>query len=493
MPYPRFTKVIINHFISKDNTISIRNQINLHTIRDDILLDTLKFVSKTKDCQKYGALIPNGMINQNVKDSKTYMTYYNFSTGKGEPKKKGKHVKRSAKKTSTTSIDGVVIIDTLDVSISKKKGPAKADRGKGIELLSDAALLEKTHMKKAIKKSRRETHKLQVSGSNEGSDFESEGDSEEKSDDDNDKNENDDDNEEDDSDNDDGDNDDGDNDDVGNDDEGNDDEGSNEDSDQTDSDDDENSFFTLKDYEEEEQYKEFVLTLERNKSDDDNEIYKEEDDDVAKEVSVLETKVSEFNQTSQFAETVSLISSIVDNYLASKLKEEVNEASWLQSNKLKEEAKAENQEFINQVDSTMKKIIKEQVKAQISKIIPQIEDYVTESLEAKVLYKSSSKSTQAEEPEFEATDIEIHHDQGNESGHIDDQPDNKDGPKHDYKTLPLIEDQGRQVVPTDYFINNDLEYLKGGSSSRKYATSTTRTKAAKYDNIKGIEDMVPTL
>nr|GEU95317.1 hypothetical protein [Tanacetum cinerariifolium] len=61
------------------------------------------------------------------------------------------------------------------------------------------------------------------------------------------------------------------------------------------------------------------------------------------------------------------------------------------------------------------------------------------------------------------------------------------------KPLPLIEDRGRQVVPVDYFINNELEYLKGGSSSRKCTTSTTRTKAAKYDNIKGIEDMVPTL
>nr|GEU44090.1 hypothetical protein [Tanacetum cinerariifolium] len=59
--------------------------------------------------------------------------------------------------------------------------------------------------------------------------------------------------------------------------------------------------------------------------------------------------------------------------------------------------------------------------------------------------------------------------------------------------LPLIEVQGRQVVPTDYFFNNDLGYLKGGSSSRKYTTSTTKTKAAKYDNIEGIEYMVLTL
>ncbi|GJV96582.1 hypothetical protein Tco_1548159 [Tanacetum coccineum] len=200
--------------------------------------------------------------------------------------------------------------------------------------------------------------------------------------------------------------------------------------------------------------------------------------------------------------------------------------------------------------------------------------------------KSSGKSTQAEEPEFEAANTEMQQDQGNKSGHLDDQPNNEDAPKHDWfqtpdkpptpdhawnkskyligtpidfsayvmnrlkidnltqeilvgpafnllkctcksfaeleynfkecykaindrlnwhnpegrkysfdlsKPLPLIEDRGRQVVPTDYFINNDLEYLKGGSSSSKYVTSTTRTKAAKYDNIEGIEDMVPTL
>nr|GEX80067.1 hypothetical protein [Tanacetum cinerariifolium] len=53
--------------------------------------------------------------------------------------------------------------------------------------------------------------------------------------------------------------------------------------------------------------------------------------------------------------------------------------------------------------------------------------------------------------------------------------------------------QDRQVVPVNYFINNDFEYLKGGSSSIKYRTSTTKTKAAKYNDIQGIEDMVPSL
>ncbi|GJX51534.1 uncharacterized mitochondrial protein-like protein [Tanacetum coccineum] len=60
-------------------------------------------------------------------------------------------------------------------------------------------------------------------------------------------------------------------------------------------------------------------------------------------------------------------------------------------------------------------------------------------------------------------------------------PKGKEYPFDLNKPLSLIMDQGCQVLPVDYFINNDLEYLKGGSSSKKYTTSTTKTKAAKHD------------
>nr|GFC02291.1 hypothetical protein [Tanacetum cinerariifolium] len=58
--------------------------------------------------------------------------------------------------------------------------------------------------------------------------------------------------------------------------------------------------------------------------------------------------------------------------------------------------------------------------------------------------------------------------------------------------LPLIPDnRGRRVILFTHFINNDLEYLRGGTSSRKYTTSVTKTKAADYGHIKWIEDLVP--
>ncbi|GKC91611.1 hypothetical protein Tco_1152260 [Tanacetum coccineum] len=86
------------------------------------------------------------------------------------------------------------------------------------------------------------------------------------------------------------------------------------------------------------------------------------------QVSALESKISEFRQTSQFAEAVSSILGIFYTYLASKRKEAVDV-----------------------VDSTMKAIIKEQVQAQVSKIMPKIEKYITESLGAEVLVISTNQ------------------------------------------------------------------------------------------------------
>ncbi|GJV26211.1 hypothetical protein Tco_1378906 [Tanacetum coccineum] len=60
------------------------------------------------------------------------------------------------------------------------------------------------------------------------------------------------------------------------------------------------------------------------------------------------------------------------------------------------------------------------------------------------------------------------------------------------KLLPLIPNaQARLVIPFDHFINNDLEYLKGGSSIQKYTTSITKTKAADYGQVKWNEDRIP--
>ncbi|GKD75952.1 hypothetical protein Tco_1334234, partial [Tanacetum coccineum] len=63
---------------------------------------------------------------------------------------------------------------------------------------------------------------------------------------------------------------------------------------------------------------------------------------------------------------------------------------------LRDEAQADNEDFINKLDDNIKKIIKEQVKeqvkAQVSKILPKIEKTVNEQLEAEVLTRLSNES-----------------------------------------------------------------------------------------------------
>ncbi|GJS32592.1 hypothetical protein Tco_0530974 [Tanacetum coccineum] len=49
------------------------------------------------------------------------------------------------------------------------------------------------------------------------------------------------------------------------------------------------------------------------------------------------------------------------------------------------------------------------------------------------------------------------------------------------KPLPLQDYQGRLITPVHFFFNNNLEYLKTRNKERKYASSLTKTKAARYD------------
>ncbi|GJT42462.1 hypothetical protein Tco_0951177 [Tanacetum coccineum] len=173
MPYPRFTKVIINHFISKYKTIFMRNKINLHTIRDDSLLGTLKFVSKTQDYQQYGALIPDDMINQDIKDSQAYKTYYDFATGKVPPRKARKYKKVASPLRKLSPVKEAEPV---------KKGKELRDLPRSLllrqqQVLSSEILLvslsEAAQLKEATKRSKKDYHISQASGSGDGTNFES--------------------------------------------------------------------------------------------------------------------------------------------------------------------------------------------------------------------------------------------------------------------------------------------------------------------------------
>nr|GEZ04234.1 hypothetical protein [Tanacetum cinerariifolium] len=78
--YPRFTKVIIHHFMTKKPSIPRRNNVNWHYVRADILV-----------------------VNDEIKNSKAYKEYYACATGEAAPKPKASAKrKRSGSNTSIT-------------------------------------------------------------------------------------------------------------------------------------------------------------------------------------------------------------------------------------------------------------------------------------------------------------------------------------------------------------------------------------------------------
>ncbi|GJR85974.1 hypothetical protein Tco_0209985 [Tanacetum coccineum] len=52
MSYPRFTKIIIDYFMSKDLSISRRNKMFWHTARDDTMFTSMRCISRHEDTQK---------------------------------------------------------------------------------------------------------------------------------------------------------------------------------------------------------------------------------------------------------------------------------------------------------------------------------------------------------------------------------------------------------------------------------------------------------
>ncbi|GKC30540.1 hypothetical protein Tco_1037834, partial [Tanacetum coccineum] len=135
MPYPRFTKTIIQHFISKYKTISMRNNLFMHGVKNDSVLGFIKFVSKYEIRQVYGKLIPDVLVSKEMMESKAYKTYLDFATGKVIPKEARKRTKAHTKETSLTTNENFISEDpdtTLELAKSiiiieaKKQEAAKA-------------------------------------------------------------------------------------------------------------------------------------------------------------------------------------------------------------------------------------------------------------------------------------------------------------------------------------------------------------------------------
>ncbi|GJS40834.1 hypothetical protein Tco_0565877 [Tanacetum coccineum] len=184
MFYPRFTKIIIHHFLEKDKSISMRNGTFMHTARDNILLETMIFVSRHKDTQIYGVILPKEMTNQAMLDSIAYKTYYAIASGAEPPKSKKSQKKSDSAISSKESLSKKKLAKamkdipstkkpTTKPKPTKKKAPVKADRGKSLNVLSEVALSQAAQLNEVTKPSKKDFHISHASGSGDGTDFQS--------------------------------------------------------------------------------------------------------------------------------------------------------------------------------------------------------------------------------------------------------------------------------------------------------------------------------
>nr|GEY84490.1 hypothetical protein [Tanacetum cinerariifolium] len=164
MYYPRFTKVIIRHFMSNDPSIPRRNKVNWHYVRDDHMFSTIKLICRHQNTQWFGALLPIELTNEDIRKSNAYKEYYAVATGATPPKPKASVWK--TRSSSDTTITPPTAVAGPRMTTSKKgKQAAKATKAKSLSAPSKVAMTEAQQLKLVTKRSLQQTHISQASGS----------------------------------------------------------------------------------------------------------------------------------------------------------------------------------------------------------------------------------------------------------------------------------------------------------------------------------------
>nr|GEX16734.1 hypothetical protein [Tanacetum cinerariifolium] len=138
MCYPRFTKVIIDYLMSKDQSLSRRNKMFWHTVRDDRMFNTIRVISRHQDTQIYGAILLAAFTNQEMLNFKAYKEYYAIASRAEPPKAKTKYKKKaddfvtSPKSKTASASKGTRLKSKANVTKpDMKKQPAKKTKAKG--------------------------------------------------------------------------------------------------------------------------------------------------------------------------------------------------------------------------------------------------------------------------------------------------------------------------------------------------------------------------
>ncbi|GKD74831.1 hypothetical protein Tco_1333113 [Tanacetum coccineum] len=129
------------------------------------MFTTIKVVSRHEDTQLYGAILPNELTNEDIRNSESYKEYYAIASGAEPPKTKAsvKKKKVGSDKTMTPPKGKRLKTSENAAKPAKKKQPAETSKAKGLTILSKIALTEVEQLKLVIKRSKTQTHSSHAS------------------------------------------------------------------------------------------------------------------------------------------------------------------------------------------------------------------------------------------------------------------------------------------------------------------------------------------
>ncbi|GJQ91957.1 hypothetical protein Tco_0003096 [Tanacetum coccineum] len=145
MPYPQFTKIIINHFLKQHKSLTNLNHKHYHTMKDDGIVSRLKFVRICKDYQEYGLSILDVMLTDAIKRSESYKMFIKYSTNQIPPKKsrgKGSKGKKEESRRKLSADDNIISDDpnvalellSLSAKLKLKKQKQQGKSSKSVVL-----------------------------------------------------------------------------------------------------------------------------------------------------------------------------------------------------------------------------------------------------------------------------------------------------------------------------------------------------------------------
>nr|GEZ22132.1 hypothetical protein [Tanacetum cinerariifolium] len=338
MYYPRFTKVIIDYFMTRKPSIPRQNKINWPYIRDDVLFSTIKVVSRHQTTQQYGVILPIELTTDDIRNSKAYKEYYACATGEAAPKPKASARKKKGDSASSTTPPTPTPTTTV-VAAPRLSATAKGtgSRPRVLDVQSDD-LEEELSWNSSDDEDVGEQTKEEELVKNDDEDKES---------------------------------------------------GKGGDEDERNAEEDKELRLSEKArIQEEEEVDELYRDVNINQGRGLQVTQNIEDSHVTL-TPVQPDGLQESSSVSSFV--TSMLNPISD-----QMTEVVREAVQIQTDRLQDSLQRENDEFLCNIDENMMKIIKgqvkRQVKEQVSRILPRIEESVNATLEAEVLTRSSHSS-----------------------------------------------------------------------------------------------------